>query len=113
MAKTTGAKRSKYTALNLEHRRVDSGLSLEYIADCTKISMRFLRAIEDEEFEKLPGGVYDRSYIRQYAAAIGFDEARLLEYYSRMTEPERKSEIVVPRRGGGFRRWFREMATGR
>jgi cytoskeletal protein RodZ len=113
MAKATSAKGTKYTALKLENRRVEIGLSLQNIANSTKISIRFLRAIEDEEFEKLPGGVYNRSYLRQYAAAIGFDEVKLLEFYTRMTEPERTGEIVVERRGGGLRRWFRELATGR
>ncbi len=113
MAKPTSAKTLKYTALNLENRRVDSGISLEKIADTTKISMRFLRAIEDEEFEKLPGGVYDRSYLRQYAAAIGFDEVKLLALYERSTEPARSEEIVVKPRAGGLRRWFRETAAGR
>ncbi len=113
MAKATPAERPKYTSLNLANRRVHMGLSLQNIAASTKISIRFLRAIEDEEFEKLPGGVYDRSYIRQYAAAIEFDEAKLLAFYTRLTEPERSGEIVVERRGGGLRRWFREAATNR
>jgi cytoskeletal protein RodZ len=54
---------------------------LEQIADETKISIRFLKAIEAEDFAQLPGGVYDRSYIRQYAAAVGFDAEELLACY--------------------------------
>jgi len=65
----------------LGQHRSRSGISLEQIAEETKISIRFLRAIEAERFEELPGGIFARSYIRQYAAAIGFDEEELLRRY--------------------------------
>lgn len=57
------------------------GASLEEIAASTKISLRFLQAIEAEEFEKLPGGIFSTSYLRQYATAIGYDEGALLAQY--------------------------------
>ncbi len=113
MAKAIPPSRSKHTQLKLESCRAKSGLSLEKIADVTKISIRFLRAIENEEYEKLPGGIFDRSYLRQYAASIGFEEAKLLDHYTRMTEPERTAEILVQPAERGFRRWFREAAAGR
>ncbi|HYL76992.1 MAG TPA: helix-turn-helix transcriptional regulator [Bryobacteraceae bacterium] len=73
--------------LHLTRSRKKAGLSLEEIADVTKISLRFLRAIESEEFEKLPGGIFTTSYIRQYAVAIGYDETELLAHYTRTTNP--------------------------
>jgi cytoskeletal protein RodZ len=73
--------------LNLALSRKSAGLSLEQIADGTKISLRFLRAIEEEEFEKLPGGIFSTSYLRQYAMAIGYDEAELLAHYRHKTSP--------------------------
>lgn len=75
-----------------QHRR-RNGVTLEQIAESTKISIRFLRHIESEEFHKLPGGIFARSYIRQYACAIGFDEEELLERYHRQgggKEPARR-----------------------
>jgi cytoskeletal protein RodZ len=69
-------------ALQLERVRRHNGVSLEEIAEKTKISTRFLRAIETGEFEKLPGGVFDINYIRQYAAGIGFDADTVLEQYT-------------------------------
>lgn len=68
--------------------RAESGLTLEEIAERTKISMRFLKSIEDEDFERLPGGVYTINYIRQYAAAIGYDATLLLAHCRRLTEPD-------------------------
>ncbi len=105
--KATHATRPRSTQLNLENRRLDQGLSLETIADSTKISIRFLRAIEDEEFDKLPGGIFNTSYLRQYAAAVGFDESKLLNHYNRQTEPQRPAEIVENCSTRGIWRWFR------
>lgn len=110
----TTATRLKYTQLNLQKSRVDQGLSLEKIADSTKISLRFLRAIEDEEFEKLPGGIFNTSYLRQYATAISYDADKLLAFYSRTIEPERSEEVVVRKQTKGILRWFGvQPATGR
>ncbi|MGH9627440.1 MAG: helix-turn-helix domain-containing protein [Bryobacteraceae bacterium] len=78
---------SNFAALHLEQFRRQAGVPLEAIANNTKISTRFLRAIESEEFDKLPGGVFNTSYIRQYAAAIGFEEEKLLAHYYAKTEP--------------------------
>jgi cytoskeletal protein RodZ len=73
--------------LDLARYRKQAGVSLEDIASETKISMRFLRAIEEEQFDKLPGGIFNTSYLRQYAAAIGYDESELLVHYHRATNP--------------------------
>lgn len=73
--------------LNLAAARKRTGISLEEIAETTKISLRFLRAIEDEEFEKLPGGIFATSYLRQYAAATGFAEENLLARYDEWRGP--------------------------
>lgn len=65
--------------------RQGKGITLREIADRTKISLRFLKAIEDGDFKTLPGGIYDRSYIRQYANAVGVEDTALLEYYRSAT----------------------------
>lgn len=71
--------------LELTSRRKKKAVSLEEISKATKIGLRSLQAIEAGEFQKLPGGVYSTSYIRQYARAIDFDETQILEqYYSVM-----------------------------
>ena len=67
--------------LGLATVRRNRGISLEEISASTKISLRSLQAIECGEFKKLPGGIYNTNYIRQYARAIDFDESELLAYY--------------------------------
>ncbi len=97
------------SVLGLAPIRRNRGISLEQIAESTKINIRSLKAIEGGDFKKLPGGIYNTSYIRQYAKAIDFDEAELLAFYRiRMgvaTSSEdggrsRNGKDVV---GGGFR----------
>ena len=61
--------------------RTIKGISLEEISRNTKIKVSTLRALEDGEFDSLPGGIYNISYIRQYARAIGADEGSLVELY--------------------------------
>ena len=73
--------------MDLARFRKQEGISLEEIAAQTKISLRFLQAIESEEFEKLPGGIFSTSYLKQYASAIGYDEAELLAHYHRKMNP--------------------------
>jgi cytoskeletal protein RodZ len=72
--------------IDLSALRQHKGISLREIADSTKISIRFLKAIEEEDFEQLPGGIYNTSYIRQYAREIGYEESKLLAYYRSLVE---------------------------
>jgi hypothetical protein len=61
--------------------RQSKGITLDQIVQTTKISKRFLEAIEAGDFAKLPGGIFNTSYIRQYARAIDYDESELVERY--------------------------------
>jgi|SRR5579871_1020763 len=95
-------------ALNLSHARTLAGVTLEQIAESTKISTRFLRAIESEEFEKLPGGIFSTSYLRQYAAAIGYDEEALVcHYHVKMNLPMPGAEVREETGRNRRDRWFR------
>ena len=82
--------------LGLATIRRNRGITLEEISAATKISVRLLKAIECGEFKKLPGGIYNTNYIRQYAQAIDFDESELLNYYKSHTGagPEGENAVV-------------------
>lgn len=93
--------------LNLSVWRQKRGVTLEQIAEKTKISMRFLRAIEDSEYEKLPGGIFATSYLRQYAAAVGFEEAELLGHYNTIVNPVSPQKASRPEDNRGIlERWL-------
>jgi len=72
---------NNHGVLELETIRRNRGISLQQISQATKISVRSLEAIEHGDFQKLPGGIYNTSYIRQYARAIDYDESTLLAFY--------------------------------
>jgi cytoskeleton protein RodZ len=68
-----------------------SGVSLEEIARNTKLRVTTLKAIEDANFDVLPGGIYNISYIRQYARAIGADESSLVRLYQALCQDDNQS----------------------
>ena len=84
--------------LGLATIRRNRGISLEQIAQSTKISVRSLQAIEQGDFRKLPGGIYNTSYIRQYARAIDYDESVILALYHREMEPQEEPQKAPAKR---------------
>jgi len=101
--------------LGLAELRHANGVSLKEIADLTRIGPVFLRAIENEEFSLLPGGIFDYSFIRQYASAAKIDDAPLLAAYGRYRAekdgPPSQSQHDSGRRGGAFRWLFSLVAS--
>ena len=65
--------------------REAAGLPLERIAAETRISTRFLLAIESEDFHVLPGGVFNRGFVRAYAVHLGLDPDQAVTEYSRLS----------------------------
>lgn len=72
----------------LKEAREAKGISLEQLQETTKIQKRYLQAIEQGNFQTLPGTFYARAFIKEYANAVGLDADLLLE--------EHKGEIPVP-----------------
>ncbi len=62
----------------LRRQREMRGVSLEEIAQSTKIGVRSLKAIEEEDFEKLPGGIFNKGFVRAYARFLGLDEEQIV-----------------------------------
>jgi len=62
----------------LKKAREGANFSLQDISDRTRISLRFLSAIENDDFEALPGRVYIFGFTKAFARAVGLDEVSLL-----------------------------------
>ncbi len=58
----------------LQREREMRGITLEEISESTKITSRCLQALEEEEFDKLPGGIFNKGFVRAYAHYLGIDE---------------------------------------
>src|SRR5579872_3713066 len=78
---------------NLRREREMRGVTLEEISAATKISIRFLKSIENEEFSKLPGGIFTRSFIRAYAHYLGLDEEPILAEYQLVRKGEGEADL--------------------
>lgn len=70
----------------LRNAREAKGLSLEAMEGTTHIRAVYLGALEDEQFDRLPGSVYARGFLRTYAAALGLDPEDLLTVYPKALE---------------------------
>ncbi len=76
--------------------RETQGIALRDISEQTRISMRYLESIEANDYKRLPGGIFNRSFIRAYAKFIGYDEDQAMEEYARtlreLGAPEEESK---------------------
>ena len=80
----------------LRKAREAKGLSISDIEKATKIQSRYLEAIENNDFDKLPGDFYVRAFIRQYAQIVGLDGKELLSQYQGEVANEVTSEVSQP-----------------
>lgn len=67
----------------LREAREARGYSLREVADNTRISARHLEAIEADDYKPLPGGVFNKGFIKAFARYVGVDEAEALGDYTR------------------------------
>jgi Helix-turn-helix domain/Domain of unknown function (DUF4115) len=81
----------------LRQRREQRGISLDAISTTTKISTRMLRAIEDEHFEQLPGGVFNKGFVRAYARSVGINEDEAIsDYLAALRESQVHAQTILP-----------------
>jgi len=95
----------------LRREREMRGITLEEITESTKISRRHLEALEGEHFDQLPGGVFNKGFVRAYARFLGIDEDQAVADYSAASneqpEPEDKFPLEIheePKRALNSRR---------
>jgi len=69
----------------LKQEREKQGLTLEQISLSTKIGTRMLRALEEEHFDQLPGGIFNKGFIRAYARCLHMDEEQAIAEYMAAT----------------------------
>ena len=83
------------TGETLKKRREDLGLTIGEIATELKIKTDYLKAIENNAFEKLPVEVYTKGYIRCYARYLDVDPEPIIQYYANhLSQP--KPTTIIP-----------------
>jgi cytoskeletal protein RodZ len=81
----------------LRHEREMRGVSLREMADATKISLRFLQALEDDRMDVLPGGLFPRAFVRQYASFLGLNAGELAADFSAVHSELRSDNLPQPK----------------
>lgn len=86
----------------LRRERTTKGIQLERIAAETRINLRYLEALETDDWKSLPGVAFARSFARQYARFIGLEEERIEGELARIAAEEAAppAESMQPMRGG-------------
>jgi cytoskeletal protein RodZ len=80
---------------HLKREREMRGVSLEEISAATRIAPRFLVALENEQWDQLPGGVFNRGFIRAVARFLGLDEDSLVSEYALETKGRAEPGVVA------------------
>ena len=85
----------------LRRQRELREISLREIADVTKISIRYLEALEQDRFDVLPAPVFAHGFLREYARYVGLDADEVVNSYltaQKEAEPEEEADLAVVRR---------------
>jgi cytoskeleton protein RodZ len=80
----------------LRREREMRGITLDEITESTKISRRHLEALEGEHFDQLPGGVFNKGFVRAYARFLGLDEDRAVADYAAASNDKPAPEDKFP-----------------
>jgi cytoskeleton protein RodZ len=92
---------------HLKREREMRGVTLEEISAATRIAPRFLTALESEQWELLPGGVFNRGFIRSVARYLGLDEDSLVAEYALETKGRAEPGVVADPPEEPDRNWAR------
>jgi cytoskeletal protein RodZ len=80
-SESTGETKKAGFGEHLRREREMRGISLDEICSATRIGTRFLEALENERWEQLPGGIFNRGFVRAVAHHLGLDEENLIAEY--------------------------------
>jgi len=85
----------------LKKAREEKEYTLEDVRDSIKIRIRYLKAIEENNFEEIPGKAYIRAFIKSYAEYLGLDVVELIEEYEqKLLEEKKKREEELEKEEG-------------
>ncbi|MBZ5614116.1 MAG: DUF4115 domain-containing protein [Acidobacteriia bacterium] len=82
----------------LKLEREKRKITLEQISSTTKIGTRMLQALEEDKFNQLPGGIFNKGFVRAYSRCVGLDEDQTVAEYLEASgdAPPVSTEIVAP-----------------
>ena len=82
----------------LRQAREERGISIGEVAEQTRISSLYLKSIEDDNYKPLPGGIFNKGFVKAYAKYVGVDEHEALQDYARLVAQTDESLADEPPR---------------
>jgi cytoskeleton protein RodZ len=89
----------------LRQAREERGISISEVAEQTRISPMYLESIESDNYKPLPGGIFNKGFVKAYAKYVGIDEQEALQDYARLvaqhedpiedTHPRYRPEVLT------------------
>ena len=95
MAQTLGEK--------LRQAREARDITISEVAEQTRISPLYIESIENDDYRILPGGIFNKGFVKSFAKYVGVDEQEALQDYSRIiseqqgSQTEEETENISPR----------------
>ena len=81
---------------NLRRIRIQRGVSIEQIAASTKVPADLWKGLERNDFSRWPNGIYARSFVREYANAVGVDPESTVDDFCRwFPQGDRRAEALI------------------
>ena len=78
----------------LKQARAERGISLAAVAAQTKIQVKYLLAVEENEFDKLPAAAFVKGFVRNYARVVGKNPETLLAIFRRDYDQDKRGQII-------------------
>lgn len=79
----------------LRKAREERGISISEVAEQTRISPHYLECIENDDYRTLPGGIFNKGFVKSYAKFVGLDEQEAIQDYSRLIA-QQEGEVDEP-----------------
>lgn len=79
----------------LKAAREEKGITLREVEEATKVRVKYLEALENEEFSVLPGRVYAVGFLRSYASYLGLDSNELVKAFNEVYPHRGEEEVLL------------------
>lgn len=76
----------------LRQAREGRGISISEVSEQTRISSQYLECIENDDYKPLPGGIFNKGFVKSYARFIGFDEQEAMSDYAKLVTSNAAAE---------------------
>lgn len=78
----------------LKEARLGKNIALVDVEQATKIRLKFLQAIEDDDFAKLPSLGYAKGFVKNYSEYLGLDSSMVLAFFRRETQDVTRASLL-------------------